>query len=403
MGVKKIPTTELEPTKVGGDGGNGETKMAFEGVVEGLAIPTAEVKVIRANEKGNFLSQENVTPENIHEHLDITYVSSKSLSHTNERFIIGKKTLKLLNKTPSETDINEANKFNSEVVARTLLAGLLVDAIRKCPTQTKITAHYDLSLGLPFIEVDQEKFQKNSERFMGTHELKYHYPNGDTVDVTLVVEFAMTLPESAIAGYSVVYDREGNLKEYNIKAEKDGELVDQVITLEDMQMLLGDIGAGTLDCAVLFGINFDFDNSYGEEIGTKRTIELIRIDWNDENPNDKINSLIKFTEVYSNEEDFNSVRLRLFAEPYLQDDAAKIARVIKNKMEELPSNTLIILCGGGSLLFKNSLTKLLSKYSNRIIFKKDAKFANAEGLLTFALHPAFEEIKREFLESAVNV
>lgn len=404
MGVKKTTnlTTNQEATKVGADGGNGETKMAFENVVEGLAIPTAEVKVIRANEKGNFLAQENVTMENIHEHLDITYVSSKCLTFTNTRYIVGKKTLRLLGKTPSETDINEANKYDSEVVARTILAGLLVHAIRCNPGKSKIIKHYDLSLGLPFVEIDQEKFQKNSERFIGTHELTYHYPNGEKIDVTLVIEFALTLPESAIAGYAVVYDRQGTLKEYSIKVEEDGNPVQETVTLEDMMLLLADIGAGTLDLAVLMGINFDFQNSYGEEIGTKRTIEQIRIAWNEEHPNDKINSLTKFTEIYSNDEDFNSAKLRLFSEPYLQDDAIKIARVIKNKMEELPSNTLIILCGGGSLLFKDSLTRLLEKYSDRIIFKKDAKFANAEGLLTFALHPAFEEIKKDFLVQ-VNV
>ncbi|UZN01275.1 hypothetical protein OL548_34550 (plasmid) [Lysinibacillus sp. MHQ-1] len=68
--------------------------MYFEGVEEGLAIPTAELIVINANGKGNFLASTVVTPKNIHEHLDITFLSSKALTKTNERYLIGKRTLK---------------------------------------------------------------------------------------------------------------------------------------------------------------------------------------------------------------------------------------------------------------------------------------------------------------------
>lgn len=394
MSTKKIKTIR----KAAADGGNGETKMWFEGDSEGLAIPTAQIKVINKNEKGSFLSRKEVTIDNVHEHLDITFITSKCFEKTNERFLIGKKTLTKQGLHIVETDIHESEKFGSEVVARTILAGLVVDSIRQNGLDnTKIQAKYDLGLCLPFIEVDPERFQTNSERFIGTHELRFHFPDGRTIDLSIEIEFAMTLPESAIAGYSIVYERNGELKEYDLKVLKGEEITTETKNLLDVPLLVPDIGAGTIDCAVMVGVEFDFENSYGEEIGTKLTIERIRHAWNEEYPNDKINSLVQFTEIYSNEENFNAVRLRNFSEPYLEDDANKIASIIKNKVKHMPSNTLVVLCGGGSILFKNALLEKLEKIADRLIFKKDGKFANAEGLIIFATHPAFEEIKKNYL------
>ncbi|UZN01274.1 hypothetical protein OL548_34545 (plasmid) [Lysinibacillus sp. MHQ-1] len=41
-----------------------------------------------------------------------------------------------------------------------MLAGLLVDAIRNNPDSKSITVHYDLNLGLPLNQIDEEAFQK---------------------------------------------------------------------------------------------------------------------------------------------------------------------------------------------------------------------------------------------------
>jgi plasmid segregation protein ParM len=383
----------VKATKVGTDGGNGELKLMFENMTEGLAIPTAEIRVLNPNEKGNFLSQTKVTPENIQDHLDITYVSSKSLSNTNERYLIGKKTLTKLKDSVLETDTSEAKKYESEVVARTVLAGLLVHAIRQNPEKDRIEAAYDLSLCLPFIEVDQEQFQKNSNRFIGTHELLFHYPQGNTVTVVIKIEYAVTNPESAVASFGIVYERDWSLKQYPIKTDEGQTL----ITLENRPLLIPDIGAGTLDAAVMNGVNLDFDNSIGVELGTKKTIEKVIEAWNRQFADDKLTSLTQFNDVYGNEEDFNSSKLQSFTQPYLENDAKLIAKVIKELMSNLPSQTIIVFCGGGSLLFKPSLITLLDKYSKQMIFKKDAKFANAEGLLIFATHPTFEEMKKDFL------
>lgn len=387
--------------KAGVDGGNGETKMYFEGVDEGLAIPTAELIMLNANSKskGNFLANDVVTPKNIHEHLDITFLSSKALSKSNERYLIGKRTLKALGAKPKETP-KHAQKHNSEIVARTVLAGLLVDAIRNNPESKTITAHYDLNLALPLNQIDEEAFQKHAERFIGTHEMKFHYPNGEEILVTIVVEFAMTLPEGAIGGYAIVYNLDGTPKIYEILEEdENGNQVKTEVTFEDRELLMGDIGAGSLDCAVMFGVDFDYENSEGFELGTKESVNKIRTEWNKLQKQDQINSLTQFTEIYSNTEIFNSAKLQNFSTMYLNDDAIVIADSLKSIYEKMPSRARIVLYGGGAILYKNALIPLLEEYSDKVIFAPDPKFITAKGLLIFALTPAFEEIKNNYLEA----
>lgn len=388
--------------KAGVDGGNGETKMQFEGVDEGLAIPTAELLVINASSKGSFLASQTVTPKNIHEHLDITFIASKALAKTNERYYIGKRTLKSMGAKPKETPKN-AQKHTSEIVARTILAGLLVDAVKNNPESKSITAHYDLNLALPLNQIDEAAFQKHAERFIGTHEMKFHYPNGEETLVTIIIEFAMTLPEGAIGSYAIVYNIDGSLKSYEIIEEDDeGNEVKSVVTFEDRELLMGDIGAGSLDCAVMMGVDFDFDNSDGFELGTKESVNKIRTEWNKLQKQDQINSLTQFTEIYSNTEIFNSTKLQNFSTMYLNDDAIVIADSLKSIYEKMPSRARIVLYGGGAILYKNALIPLLEEYSNKVIFAPNPKFTNALGLLIFSLTPAFEEIKNNYLE-ALNV
>ncbi len=386
--------------KAGVDGGNGETKMYFEGVEEGLAIPTAELIVINAKSKGNFLATEVVTAKNIHEHLDITFLSSKALSKTNERYLIGKRTLKAMGAKPKETP-KHAQKHTSEIVARTVLAGLLVDAVRNNPESKAITAHYDLNLALPLNQIDEEAFNKHAERFIGTHEMKFHYPNGEEITVTIVIEFAMTLPEGAVGSFAVVYNLDGSLKTYEIVEENpDGESAEPIkstVTFEDRELLMGDIGAGSLDCAVMFGVDFDYENSEGFELGTKESVNKIRTEWNKQQKQDQINSLTQFTEIYSNTEIFNSAKLQNFSSMYLNDDAIVIADSLKSIFEKMPSRARIVLYGGGALLYKNALMPLLEEYSDKVIFAADPKFTTAKGLLIFALTPSFEDIKNVYL------
>lgn len=378
------------------DGGNGSTKMMFEGVEQGLAIPTANQKVLkRSISRGAFLNSTKVTSENIQDHLDITFVSSKALEKTNERYYIGKRCLRDLDSIPDETE-KEAKKHVSEIVARTALAGLLVDAIRLNPDSKQITAHYDLTLALPINSVDQEAFQQHASRFIGTHEMIFHYPNGEEVNVTIVIEFAMTLPEGAISAYSIIYDLQGDYKTYSITVGDEKK----EITLEESDLILVDIGAGTLDIAVMNGLNFDFDNSVSDNLGTRKTIDKIRNEWNVENK-DKLDSLLKFNEVYNDSSDENSARLQEFSLEFLDADSRKIATMIHEVYRKLHSRARIFVQGGGQLLYKRSLMPLFTDldYISNVHFTQNPVFTNAEGLLIFALSPDYSEIKKEYLEA----
>lgn len=381
--------------KAGIDAGNGSAKFNFDGVVEGLAIPTANQRVLRDTSKGAFLNTTRVTPENIQDHLDITFVSSKALSKTNERYYIGKRCLKDLSSIPDETE-TEAKKHESEIVARTALAGLVVDAIRLNPEKKQITQNYDLTLALPLNSVDQEAFIKHSERFIGTHELKYHYPNGQTVDITIVIEYAMTLPEGAIGAYAIIYNRDGSFKKYSVTVGEEKK----EITLENHELILGDIGAGTFDVAVMNGLDFDFENSRCENLGTRKTIDKIRAEWNTNNK-DQLGSLLKFNEVYSDANDENSLKLQQFSLKFLESDANIIAKVIQDTYRKMHTRTRIFIQGGGQLLFKNALIPLFTQldYINNVHFTPNPVFVNAEGLLIFALSNDFELIKKEYLEA----
>ncbi|UZN01273.1 hypothetical protein OL548_34540 (plasmid) [Lysinibacillus sp. MHQ-1] len=177
--------------------------------------------------------------------------------------------------------------------------------------------------------------KKHAERFIGTHEMKFHYPNGEEILVTIVIEFAMTLPEGAIGGYAIIYNIDGSLKTYEIVEEDEsGDLNKSEVTFEDRELLMGDIGAGSLDCAVMMGVDFDYENSEGFELGTKESVNKIRTEWNKLQKQDQIHSLTQFTEIYSNTEIFNSTKLQNFSTMYLNDDAIVIADSLKSIYEK---------------------------------------------------------------------
>ncbi|MER2006167.1 MAG: hypothetical protein ABS939_01840 [Psychrobacillus sp.] len=392
-------------TRRGGiDAGNGEAKFWFEGETAGLAIPTAEIEIFRNNNKFNMLAVNDVTIENIHEKLDITFVSSKALEETNRRFKIGVHTLTEIGIKPDETEF-DSNKFASELIARSVLSGILVDAIKQKSKEQgnldfkSVKATYDIALALPLLEINPESFSAHALRFIGSHEMIYHFPNGKTIEVTLEIEFSSTFPEGAIAVYPIMFNMDGTYKTYTLTVN--GETI--TTNLSEYMILLSDIGAGTLDLAVMDGLNYDFTNSKSLPLGTKEVVMGIIDEWNEHDPLNRIDSLTKFTNIYSSKNDFRANNLVAFASPRLSANSRKIGTEVKNIFNKLGSKSVNVFCGGGSLLYKDQLTKMMStdeKYKGRTIFAEHDKFINSLGLLMIMLQVSYDEMKEQYLAEA---
>ncbi|MEK5187135.1 hypothetical protein [Solibacillus sp. FSL W7-1324] len=389
-------------TRRGGvDAGNGEAKFWFEGAHAGIAIPTAEIEIFRNNDKFAMLANNDVTYENIHERLDVTFVSSKALEETNRRYKIGGHTLSENGVKPDETEF-ESKKYASEIIARSVLAGILVDALKQKHQEVgswdfkSVKASYDIALALPLMEINPNSFSSHALRFIGTHEMIFHFPNGQKIEVTIEIEFASTFPEGAIAVYPIMYNLDGTYKQYTI------EVNGQTITtdLSQYKILLTDIGAGTLDLAVMNGVNYDYNNSKSLDLGTKEDVFSIIEQWNEHDPLNKIDSLTQFTKIYSSKDDFRTEALVNFASPRLSANSKKIGTEVKNIFKDLGSKSVNVFCGGGSILYRSHLTKIMnsdSKYQGRTIFSEHDKFTNSLGLLMMMLHEAFDQMKDQYI------
>lgn len=84
----------------------------------------------------------------------------------------------------------KSNKATDDVPLITALAGLATDAIRRNPGQDDIKQSYDVGAALPIGSINKESAAKYEQRFIGTHIVKFHHPNGTVITVTITINFA---------------------------------------------------------------------------------------------------------------------------------------------------------------------------------------------------------------------
>ncbi len=389
----------VKAKRAGADGGNGSLKMWVEGSEKGILIPSITSEVLTVKDtKG--LDMPTISIDDLENHLDVTFRTTPALKKTNTRYLLGQVIMnKKLNASANEMAL-DSRKYSNEMTAQLILVGLMVDAMRSNPEKSKIKATYDIAVALPLLDLSKEKYDLHTKRFIGTHELIFHHPNGDEVEVTITIECAICLPEGAIGSFSIVHDEKGNYNKYQIRYNSKSELIET--TFEKMPLLLVDIGSGTTELAASTGINFNHDLSKGLKFGGKTVINEIMDAWNADPNNglDPIRSTIEFTDAYTDALNYLHNRVIECSEDFINKYTNSLANEITNLYEKMGSSqTRIIIYGGGQLLFKKPLNSKLGEVdlADKTIFLPNPIFTNAKGLLNYTMTPAFKARKEKFV------
>lgn len=208
------------------------------------------------------------------------------------------------------------------------------------------------------------------EKLKGIHKIKFLNPVFNGIEVEFEVVGISIQPEGLCAMNAIMYDDDGNL-------------LDEYETNYSERTILGlDIGALTSDVTVVH--NFELRTFFGIDKGTidplNRIIDFIKTDYKTTVSRHKLDNAIIRNEkllIYGEE----IPNLCEVSRNYIDHEAAQLVDEFSSKAAasgiQLPDIGLLILCGGGSLLFKDVISKNLSRIP--IIFSDNAVMLNAIG------------------------
>lgn len=221
-----------------------------------------------------------------------------------------------------------------------------------------------------FFKNHKENVAVLEDKLKGTHRIKFLNPIFNGVEVEFEILGTSTQPEGLCAMNAIMYDDDGNL-------------LDEYETNYSERTILGfDIGALTSDVTVIH--NFELRTFFGIDKGTidplNRIIDFIKTDYKTTVSRHKLDNAIIRNEkllIYGEE----IPNLRELSKNYIDHEAAQLVDEFSSKAAasgiQLPDIGLLILCGGGSLLFKDVISKKLSRIP--MIFSDNAVMLNAIG------------------------
>lgn len=375
--------------KAGADAGNNGLKLWIKDR-EPVLIST--VYSLYMGETTELMDMEDIPDDELLANIDVT-INSKALSFNRQRYIIGEK---VLNDNLSGIELEKkSDKSKDEIPVLVTLAGLAVEAIKNNYYEDSIEVTYDLSVALPVSSITQESAKRNSERFMGTHEVIFHHPSGRDVTVTIRIDFCKCLPEGAAAAWGVVYDENGKLTERKI------EVGDNIMKVDfhNKTLLHFDIGAGTSEIVVTEGVKYNPKLSEGLNYGVKPTInEIIKI-WNRNNPRKSIDSMAEFNEIYFDTEHPRHNELVSVSKTGMLQLAQQISSSIINKIDDLKDDPYVFIYGGGAAILKDYLQQILKQKDRmtNVTFLSQPMYVNARGLLVYTCSPRYEQQKEREL------
>ncbi|MGW1564848.1 hypothetical protein ACWCQ1_51955, partial [Streptomyces sp. NPDC002144] len=206
-------------------------------------------------------------------------------------------------------------------------------------------------------------------------------------------------PEGAAAAWGVVYDEKGKpiKRKIEIEVAKDQEPKIETITYDDKSLLHFDIGAGTTEIVVTKGVSFNPNLSEPRGYGTKQTILEIVKRWNLVYPRKTIDSIVEFNEIYFDSEHPRHSTLKEFAVQFIRQLATKFSSDVINKIDEMKDDPFVFIYGGGAILIKSDLEKIL-KHKDRlknVVFINDPMYVNSRGLLVYVSSPRFQQLKEQ--------
>ncbi|KXG75043.1 ParM/StbA family protein [Thermotalea metallivorans] len=252
-----------------------------------------------------------------------------------------------------------------------LITSIAVSLLK--PNAKKIKEKIILGTMLP----TEEYFRNNREnvsilenRLKGIHCIKFLNPVFNGVEVEFEIVDVVTQPEGLCAINAMMYDDHG-------------ELLDEYENNYAERTILGfDIGALTSDVTVIH--NFELRTFFGIDKGTidplNRIIDYIKTEYKVTIPRHKLDNTIIRNEkllIYGEE----IANFRDICKQMIDYEARQLVDEFSSKAAaagiQLPDIGLIILCGGGSLLFKEIIQKNLSRIP--MMFSKNAIMLNALG------------------------
>lgn len=215
------------------------------------------------------------------------------------------------------------------------------------------------------------------DKLKGVHRVKFLNPVFNGVEVEFEIVGVCTQPEGLCAMNAIMYDDDGNL------------LNEYESTYSERTILGFDIGALTSDVTVVH--NFELRTFFGIDKGTidplNRIIDHIKTEYKVTVPRHKLDNAIIRNEkllIYGNE----IPNLHSLSKEFIDYEARQLVDEFSSKAAaagiQLPDIGLLILCGGGSLLFKNVIKTNLNRIP--MIFSDNAIMLNAIGAWKNANH-----------------
>lgn len=281
-------------------------------------------------------------------------------------------------------------KANDKGTLIVLLTSIAVSLIK--PNVKKIKEKIVLGTMLP----TEEFFRNNKEnvallqgKLEGVHHIKFLNPVFNGIEVEFEIVGTSIQPEGLCAINAIMYD-------------DNGELLDEYEKNYSERTILGlDIGALTSDVIVTH--NFELRTFFGIDKGTidplNRIVDFIKTDYKVTIPRHKVDNAIVKNEkllVYGQE----IPKFKEMSKEIIDFEGRQLADEFSSKAAaagvQLPDIGLLILCGGGSLLFKDMISSNLSRIP--MIFSENAVMLNALGAWKNAVRFKNEKIDDNALD-----
>jgi plasmid segregation protein ParM len=262
-------------------------------------------------------------------------------------------------------------KANDSETMIVLLASIALSLLK--PNAKVIKEKVILGTMLPteeYFRNQKENIAVLEDKLKGIHRVKFLNPVFNGVEVEFEIVGVNTQPEGLCAMNAVMYDDDGNL------------LTEYENNYAERTILGFDIGALTSDVTVVH--NFELRTFFGIDKGTidplNRIIDFIKTEYKVTVPRHKLdNAIIRKEKLLIYGEEIPN--LQNICKEFIDYEARQLADEFSSKAAaagiQLPDIGLLILCGGGSLLFKEVIKKNLNRIP--MIFSENAIMLNALG------------------------
>lgn len=252
-----------------------------------------------------------------------------------------------------------------------LLTSIAISLLK--PNKKLIKEKIVLGTMLPteeYFKNQKENVAIMEQNLLGTHRVKFLNPVFNGVEVEFEIAAVIVQPEGVCAINAILYDDDANLLDHYAQ------------NYAERNILGFDIGSLTSDVTVLN--NFELRTFFGMDKGTvdplNRIIDLIKTDYQVTISRQKlINAIVKNEKLLIYGEDIPN--FHEICRDFIVHEGRQLVDEFSSKAAaagvQLPDIGLLILCGGGSLLFKDIISHHLSRIP--MIFSENAVMLNAIG------------------------